>query len=297
MINDRRLYSEVILLYNAVMTLSQRNIFIKVSLAFSIVLAVCAITLGVLLLTQLHPNLVLYEKYARDLGPQSLSSKSWLNGSVVLAVIQNMLLPVLSIFILTAIYLLFEKTYVIEISFFIFFALLCTLEGIKLVIPAFRLWEAAPDIVLLISKALFFLRLLVLFLLVLAAIFIITSFSRRILLALFTMSFLAFAITVMTPFNTGTMQFNFLIQEGMHRLNVFAYFFFIAVLFLIYFIAGKTLGSKDYVKASWSIALMLIGYFFCVNTSGKFVFPAANALLIFGTIFYLKSIHSHHLWR
>ncbi|MEL3907995.1 MAG: hypothetical protein P1P64_03140 [Treponemataceae bacterium] len=241
-------------------------------------------------------NLDLYTEITEP--PQMLFFNSALfNKNIYLFVVQNILYPVYSLLILMSIYFLFEKTYVIEISFFTFFALFLSLESFKLLTPFFNLWNFAPNLVLLLSRALYFFRFISVLLLLVAATFTVTPITRRILPVLFAISFLAVAITFSTPFNTSNLMFNFLLQDGLNKLTKIAFWFFTLATTITYLVVGKNLGTKEYTKAGWGIFALLSGYFFTLITASLFFFILSNTLFLVGCFFYSKAIHQYNLWQ
>lgn len=278
------------------MTLSQRNDVIKFSLALTLCLIVFALIAGVYLLTTKKSNL---DMYTELLQPRSTSFffNRLVNESISLFIVQNIAYPVYGFLILISIYFLFEKTYVIEISFFIFFAFLLSFESIKLLIPLLNLWHFAPLLVLLISQVLYCFRLTAVLLLLVAAIFIVTSFTRRIVPILFTVCFLALTITALTPFNTSIITPHFILTDGLPLLTNGAFWFFSIATVLTYVAAGQTLAAHEYMNAALGMLTLLIGYFFMLGKSCLLSFIAANFLFTIGCIFYIRSIHRYNLWQ
>lgn len=279
------------------MTLAHRNNVIKISLVLSFGFAIFILVLGIFLLTSKSEVLTAYtQQYISD--NQITQSKIFLFAiSNKILVLQNILYPIYTFAILLALYFLFEKTYVIEVSFFIYFAFLLSFDAFKLLVPYCNLWTFSPKLVLLISKFLYFSHFASVLLLLFAAVFILVPFTRRMFPMLFAISFLAVAVTVLTPFNTTTLTLNFLLEDGLRNLSVFAFWFFTAAIILTYFIAGKTLNAGEYVSAAWSMLFLLAGYFFMTTTATMLMFIAANAAFVLGVCFYLRSIHSYNLWQ
>ena len=278
------------------MTLSQRNNLIKISLFFAVCLGIFAITAGVVLLTGNQTNLEIYKGISQTEVGQSFLN-SLFTKSTTLVVIQNILCPVYGFFILLSIYFLFEKTYVIEISFFIFFVLFLSLECIKLIVPLFNLWNFAPRFVLMISQVLYFSRFTALVLLLVAGIFIVTPFTRRIIPVFFAVCFLALAVTALTPFDTSTITSHFILNDGLQKLTVGAFIFFAAISVLTYFVAGKTLAATEYTTAAYGMLMLLAGYFLILKAASLVFFAVANILFVCGYILYIRSIHRYNLWQ
>lgn len=278
------------------MTLSERNLYIKCALVFEILLFICMAIIATLLLLKKQDILSLYAELARPLQPDFLNQFAVCRENTTALILQQVLFPLYSSLLLFTVYFLFEKTYVTDISFFIFFALFIGLESIKLLIPLFNLWTFFPDSVRFISRLLHFFRMLGIFVLVVGTIFIDTPFSRRVTPILFSLSFLSFAMTAITPFNTSFFRFNFLTSDGLNSITTNIFIFFTFIIFITYFIAGKTKGAKAYITASWSITLLLIGYFLTLYTANTIFFLISNSFFILGSYFYLRSIHSYNLW-
>lgn len=278
------------------MTLSQRNLVIKLAFTFVALITIFALFVGISLLSYKKSNLILYAEIAEPIQTLFFNSNLFTE-NIPLLVVQNILYPLYSLLILIAIYFLFEKTYVVEISFFTFFALFLSLESFKLLVPFFNLWNFAPSLVLLLSRTLYFFRLVSVLLLLVAAAFTVTPITRRITPVLFAIAFLALAITFSTPFNTSSLMSNFLVKDGLYKLTKTAFCFFTLATTATYFVVGKSVNAKEYTKAGFGILALLTGYFLMLTSAGLFFFVLANALFLTGCFIYSKAIHQYNLWQ
>lgn len=279
------------------MTLAHRNKILQLALFFSFIFTAFILLVGIVLLRTKTASLNLAESEKLVLQKILPNTLSLLKENSTLLVFQNVLFPFYAFAILLSVYFLFEKTYVIEISFFIFFTIFLGLEGLKLLIPFYDLWIHYPKLVLLISRLLYFSRLSSLFVLLTAAIFVINPFTRRITPVICAIMFLALALTSLTPFNTSVIMSNFLLENGMQSLSVFSFLFFSLLTALAYYSAGKTLNASEYTTASWSMLLLAFGYFLSVSSANILFFCLANISFVIGVSFYLRSIHSYNLWQ
>lgn len=283
------------------MTLAQRNIFIKTSLFFLIVITVLSLLVGISLLTE-KKNILFFYKTISESATKASTSKveptlSIFTKNINLTVVQNILFPCYSFLILLSVYFLFEKTYVVEISFFMFFAINFSLESLKLIIPFFDLWNFFPKAVFVISRFIYFLRFSSILILLTAAVFVVAPITRRITPVVFAIIFLSVALTLSTPFNTSNLTFDFLVEDGLQKLSKIAFWFFTLFIFITYFIAGKTLDAKEYVVAAFGSLAMLVGWFMNIASLSFFSFVFANSLFVLGTILYLRGIHKYNMWQ
>lgn len=278
------------------MTLVNRNILIKLTLCFLLLFSVFITVVCFLLLTSEQKKLSLYTEKTQFV-ENYIGGFSLIKENENLFVIQNMLYPIYAFCILLAIYFLFEKTYVTEISFFIFFAIFLSFESLKILVPFFNLWTLSPKIVLTISKILYFFRYASILLFLSTGIFIITPFTRRITPVIFSILFLSLAITSLTPFNNTILKSNFLVQNGFQNLTAFSFVFFSFFVVTSYFVAAKTLNAFEYNLAAWSVLFLIIGWLCSLNATNLILFIFANISFVSGTIFYLRSIHSYNLWQ
>ncbi len=205
--------------------------------------------------------------------------------------------PIIAMVFLIFIYNMFKQTHAVEISFFVAFIFSLGFESLRL----FFLINNFSDIVLenisLILRLIYFFRLSAIFSLFISSVFAIKLLSRQTTYVILSIFFVAFLLTVSMPVNNFQVNKFFLFGTE----NSYPYQFMLVLASLIscinYFIAYTLKHSKVYLKAAINISILILAYWLLIYSSSYLCLALGLSFFVIGSIFFVLSIHTYHLWE
>ncbi len=205
--------------------------------------------------------------------------------------------PILSMVFLVFIYNMFKKTHAVEISFFVAFVFSLGFESLRLIFLEFNFSNIVVENISLILRLIYFFRLSAIFSLFVSSVFAIKLMSRQTSYVIFSVFFIAFLLTVSMP--VSNFQVNKFFLFGSANSNPYRFMLLLTSLLscLNYFIAYTLKHSKVYLKAAINLTVLIAGYWFLIYTSSYLFLALGLLLFTFGSIFFLLSIHTYHLWE
>ncbi len=195
-------------------------------------------------------------------------------------------------------YVNFEKTQSPEIIYFTGFLCGCLLEGVRLCLPIFNLWQYYVNVYIFIGRVLFFGKMLA----VLSFVFLVLlsikqnaqqDADKNILVILAA----AGGFSVIIPIDTLQMLSNCSVKFGYGNLFTTLTVICIIVAFTAMRLYGSSIGSAEYRKASVGYAALITGYA-VLTIADAFLIVIAGAVLLFaGTAYFLKKLHNYYMWK
>ncbi len=273
------------------MTIAGRNKTQLIAIAAMIVLSVVSIVLGIMFFVN---NNIENIAEIKSLLRQNFFLTSYQPPAVALSII---VFPILSLIFLIFIYNMFKTTHAVEISFFVAFIFAIGFESLRLIFAASNLANMLSENISLISRVVYFFRLSAIFALFVSSVFAIKVMSRQISYVLFAVFFVAFLLTVSMPINNIQVNKFFLFGDDNSYPYKFILFFGSFVACVNYFIAYALKNSKVYLKAALGISILVIGYWFMVYTSTYLFLLLGLPIFVLGSILFVVSIHTYHLWE
>jgi len=217
--------------------------------------------------------------------------------SMIIASISIFACSIYSLVLLIYIYFTFKKTHALEISFFTAFIFSMGFESLRLLFPVYNFSSLVFENTAFISRFVYFFRLTGLISLFVGSIFALKIITRQVFYLLFFIAFISFSIIISIPINNFALS-NYFIAEIKYTYSYTFITWAAAVLACFnYFLAYITKNSKEYLTAAIMLVLIMSGYGILIYSGSFLTFMTGSMLLLSGTLFYAKSIHTYHLWE
>ncbi|WP_428770908.1 hypothetical protein V1L52_03440 [Treponema sp. HNW] len=196
-----------------------------------------------------------------------------------------------------AIYFNFEKTQSLEVLFFSAFLIGFLGETFTLCIPLFGLTAGYSTILRFIGQAAFFGEMEVLLAIIIQAVIASGSENRDSdkYLGLIIVSALIFSTII--PLNTSVLKDYMRIHFGSKDLLATIRIIFSICAFLALLLSSKSKESADYKKASFNFLFICCGYILLLECLSFAFLISGAALLIAGTVRFLKNMHRYYMWK
>jgi len=275
------------------MTLSERNFFFKIGIAFCavfVLLTLAASFLTVPIYSEMEEN----SRRSTDFFQFFINR---LFDSNYYAVHTSLAAAVLFSFIgMCLIHFFFERTSAPEILFIAFFTISFSFEAIRLVLPLYLIFNYPSYYLLIAARTLLFARYFSIFSLFAASVYAAgfeTQKTRNVILVLFVA---VLFVTLKVPIDTQNWDTVFNLINGytyMFRLIEVIAFLTTVISFLV---AAYIRSSPDYIYVGVGVIIALSGKNILLGTD-NWAGPIPGILLLsFGTWFLCSKLHKLHLW-
>jgi len=195
-----------------------------------------------------------------------------------------------------AVYLMFEKTQAIEISYFTGFLIGCCFDATRLLISVKDFLPSSWSVIFM-ARVVLSGRILCPMSLLFAAILRENeqrqNFERNFLIMLILSSFLGMVL----PMNSLNVSTTSTILCGYRGMLILYIVVVVLVTVLTLFMHCKQSRSNNSALILASYAVLMSGYLILCNADNYFFLTIGVAMLSFGSMGYLKGLHSSYLWK
>ena len=275
------------------MTLSERNIYFRIGIAFCTVISVLIITISSVLIP-VYPEM---EENTRRPGYLFQVISGLFLGNSYYSIHVSLILAVLFSFAATLlIYLFFERTSTPEILYISFFTISFSFEIIRLIIPLHFIYNFSSFYLLGASRVLLFARYFSIFSLFTASVCAAGLEVQKIRNIILIMIAAVVLVILGIPIDTQVWDTSFvMVYDHSSLLKMIETIAFITTA-ITFFIAAKVRDSKEYIYVGIGVVLALIGRNILIGTD-NWAGPIPGILLLsFGTWFICSKLHKIHLW-
>lgn len=207
------------------------------------------------------------------------------------------MLPLIALVLLICIFVLFEKTHALEISFFSLFIFALAVEVLQLLFPLQVRYPLLIVFIAPVARIIFFFRFWACLALLTSSLFAHKTFTRETGSVVFLLSFIAFALAHTIPIDTVQVLSFFSFSES-YRYLIYSFNGIVCTLAVVsFFLVGIYRSIAEYQKAALRLLAMLIAYIAVLYTGSWFFTVLGIATLLAGGVFFLKAIHQFYLWQ
>ena len=275
------------------MTLKSRN---RLFLLFFIISLICSlIYAGLYIYAFVKGGITPPENPLRPLriyGDKKLFTYSFIASLFGIAVFV-LYVPVVTFVLLTG----FEKTQSIEIMYFSGFLLASFTEGFRILLPLFGLWKTYTTLFIFSSRIVFAGRILAPLSLLFAAIFSETEQRQNVERNYIVLLVVAILFGMLAPLDTMSIVSTCTVLWGYAPLfNTIRLLMFILTL-ITTLVNAFTKDSMELKENAAGFAFLMSGYSLLLACDNYLILFLGTGLFAFGTVLYLKSIHTLYLWR
>jgi len=274
------------------MTLSERNIFFKIGIAFS---AVCALAvLGASFLT-----ISVYSEMDRSIRRPSgffHFITGFMDNDYLAVHVSLSALVLFSLIGLILIYYYFERTSAPEILYIAIFAISFSFEVIRLILPLQIIFNFSSFYVLIASRLLLFARFLSIFSLFAAGLCAAGLEVQKTRNVIFVVIIAALVVIMGVPIDVLNWDSSFNMVNGYSSLFRMIEMTAFLTTMISFVIAAKIRGTREYNYVAIGILLALSGRHVLL-TADTWAGPVLGILLLsVGTVFLCSKLHKIHLW-
>lgn len=273
------------------MTLAVRNRLVLFATIVTALIAIGTIFIAVLVFIKTPSSFYVGERILHILSQFSLFSYSF-----YASIASVVFFPIFSFICLIIIYLSFEKTQSIEITFFAAALFAISFEGFRILIPFYELWEPTLFYASTITRIVLTSRIFLCLAIYSSGIFTTGATSGQLGAALFLEAFLSFTLAKIIPLNTYSLSSNFLINIGYSHIIFTIFLCMVILTIIIFYILAKTRSILEYLGVAHGLYSFFIGYFFLMLSDTWLILIASILLFTTGTRIFVKKIHAYHLW-
>lgn len=267
------------------MTLTARNYLIRGGIATSSIFSIVAVAAFIHLYK--HARIDTYENLFRVI---ELPDNMPFGANLCAAICAVLALTIICALTLWRVYFLFEKTPSIEITFFSVGLIAVSAECIRILAPFFYVWESQPEMMVLISRAVLFIRVFFVLSALSAAIFSIEKTLQRAGSLIFFITALSFFIAERIPVNYSLASSAFFLIPGYFSILLAIAALLILIAFFSFLIQAKPQTSVGFIFLSAGWAMLAA----CDNWV---LFAAGTVFFATGAAVYVHSLHKHYLWQ
>jgi len=275
------------------MTLSERNLFFKIGIAFCAIIAILTVAasfLTVPIYSTMEENSRRPADFFQFLTNPIIKSNYY-------AVHTSLAAAVLFSFIgMVLIHFFFERTSSPEILFIAIFTISFSFEAIRLIMPLYLIFNFPSFYLLIAARTLLFARYFGIFSLFAASVCAAgfeTQRTRNIILVIFVA---VLFVTLGVPIDTQNWDTTFTMING--YTSMFGLIEVIAFLTTVisFFVAAYVRSSRDYIYVGIGVIIAMVGKSILLGTD-NWAGPVPGILLLsFGTGFLSSKLHKLHLW-
>jgi len=275
------------------MTLSERNFFFKIGIAFCaaiVLLTLAASFLTVPVYSKMEENSRRSTNFFQFLTNRLFKSNYY-------AVHTSLAAAVLFSFIgMALIQFFFERTSAPEILFIAFFTISFSFEAIRLILPLYLIFNYPSFYLLIAARTLLFARYFSIFSLFTASVYAAgfeTQKTRNVILVLFVA---VFFVTMGVPIDTQNWDTAFNLFNGYNYMFRLIEVIAFLTTVISFFVAAYIRSSPDYIYVGVGVIIALAGKSILLGTD-NWAGPVPGILLLsVGTWFLCSKLHKLHLW-
>ena len=275
------------------MTLSERNLFFKIGIAFCAICTLLILAASILTIPvypEMEENLRRPANFLQTLSNNILESNYYaVHASIAISVLFSLIGLVL-------IYYFFERTSAPEILYIALFAISLSFEAIRLILPLHQLLNFPSLYIGVATRVLLFARFFGVFSLFAASICAAGLDIQKTQTVVIAITIAAIIITFGVPIDVLTWDTSLNIVKGytsMLRMIEIAAFITAMISF---FIASNIREAKEYTYIAAGIILVFVGRSILLNTD-NWIGPVLGIMLLsFGTWFICSKLHKIYLW-
>ena len=274
------------------MTITVRNRIIKGGAAASSLLSLLALSAFVLLC--LHTERDIPEgltRFARlpDTSLFSLNFYASAGAALVLTLAGTITL--------LRVYFLFEKTPSIEITFFSAGLIAVSAECVRLLAPIFSVWQTRPLSLILISRAVLFVRVFFVLSLLAGAIFSIEKTMQNSGTLLFFIFVASFFTAAGVPVNYSEPRSAFFLMPGYSVMLTLIFALLLLISPFSFALQAKARGAPEYYKTAAGCLCLSLGWLLLGLCDCWALLDAGLILFFVGASLYVRSLHKLYLWQ
>lgn len=206
-------------------------------------------------------------------------------------------LPLIALILLIYIFVLFEKTHALEISFFALFIFALSVESLQLLFPLQAQYPLLSIFMASVARTIFFFRFGACLALLTSSLFAHKTFTRETGSVIFLLCFIAFALSHAIPIDT-VHTISFFSFSRSYRYLLYSFSGIVCALAVVSFLlVGIYRSITEYRKAAIRLFVMLIAYALLLYTGSWFFTVLGIGALLAEGFFFLKAIHQFYLWQ
>ena len=274
------------------MTITARNRIIKGGAAASALLSLFGLAVFILLCanapTESPPDLI------RIIGLPALEAFS---ANLYAAAGAALALTVAGTIALLCVYLLFEKTPSIEITFFSAGLIAVSAECLRLLVPFFNIWNAQPFILIAVSRMVLFMRAFFVLSLLAGAAFSIEKTMQNSGVLLFFILAAAFFTAAGVPVNYAEPASAFFLMPGYSVMLTLIFALLIILSPFSFFLQAKAHHVPGYYKTAVGCLLLSAGWIMLGICDCWALLGVGFILFVAGASLYIHSLHRLYLWQ
>jgi hypothetical protein len=279
--------------YVYLMTLSERNLYFKAGIFFSIT------ALGLVIVTA-HVVLPVYPALAaagrRSSGLVQLLLGRFLQPAPYVPFVTILVSVVYSLITAVLIYYFFEKTQSPEILFVVFFVLSFAFEAVRIMVPIRMKFELPSVFLVMAWRALLFGRYFGIFSLFAASVYAAGLQIQKQGSFIFVIAAAALVIALGVPIDGLSWESNLSMISGYASMFRLVETGIAAITVISFFIAAYSRGSREYIFTGTGALLVYLGrYLLLTADTWATPFPGL-AILGLGTWFIANCLHKIYLW-
>lgn len=205
--------------------------------------------------------------------------------------------PFFSAGLLIYIYISFKKTHAIEISFFVIYLFSAGLESLRLIFPIYNTSNMVSENIAYISRLIYVARLTGVMSLFMSSIFAVKVMTRQISYIIFFTFFVAFSLVFSMPVNNFYSDRYFFSGAGYYYPYTSVSMITALLACITYFFAYISKKAKEYLIAAAALLFSTAGYWMLIYTQSYPLLAAGSIVFVTATVFFVKNIHSYHIWQ
>ena len=198
---------------------------------------------------------------------------------------------------LLRVYLLFEKTPSIEITFFSAGLIAASAECLRLLVPFIGIWTEHPLMLVAVSRTILFARVLFVLALLAGSAFSIEKAMQNSGALLFFVLVAAFFTAAGIPVNYSKPSTDFLLIPGYSAMLRLIFALLLAISPLSFFLQVKTHHVPGYYKTAVGCLFLCAGWIMLGICDCWPLLGAGLALFAVGASLYIRSLHKLYLWQ
>ena len=213
------------------------------------------------------------------------------------AMIGVAVLPLIALVLLIRVFVFFEKTHALEISFFGLFIFALSVEALQLLFPLQARYPLLTVFMAPVARIIFFFRFGACLSLLTSSLFAHKTFTRETGSIIFLLCFIAFALSYVIPIDT-VHKLSFFSFSRSYRYLLYSFSGIVCALAVVSFLlVGIYRSITEYRKAAFRLLVMLIAYTLLLYTGSWFFTVLGIGALLAAGFFFLKAIHQFYLWQ
>lgn len=188
----------------------------------------------------------------------------------------------------------FEKTQSTELIYFALFLIGCLTESFRIFIPCLNLWETSNQVVLIISRIIYFGKILIPLSFIFMAVYSSAEYRQDVERNIIILLLLSAICSVVLPINTNKIFPTCLPQPGYKNLIFTIWIIFILI--TIFSLIRNDYIANSKTKMPLGFIFLITGYLILCNTMNIVLLVFGTIFMIYGSLTFLQSLHQKYLW-